>query len=321
MTGRDLRRCPMDRRRRSSTSIRSPTPRPTQLIVALHPGDDSRCTERGASPVRRHPALHRGSCRQAQRTTPRRGDHGGVPDTLYEALFARLRSSDDALLVVEAAALIGSRIDRALLSSVVELDTSESTDALRTSSRRAGCSQPWTRDSWRFRHELLREVAAELSPPSIRRRLHSRIADALVGVRPTRNPTGRWWHAITSKPSVSTRPHRPTSRRRPTLGSAAHSAKPAPTSPAQSSRSSGSTRAGRVISVRSPLASTRVPRLGGEGDAAPRPPPSSSGAFSCPAATSAMTTLRDLHVRCSLLRHARRSRPGNAVGRVRPRRT
>ena len=37
-----------------------------------------------------------------------------VPDTLYEALFARLRSSTNALLVVEAAALIGSRVDRRL---------------------------------------------------------------------------------------------------------------------------------------------------------------------------------------------------------------
>ena len=36
-------------------------------------------------------------------------------------------------------------------------------------------------DSWRFRHQLLREVAYELPPPSVRRILHSRVADALVG--------------------------------------------------------------------------------------------------------------------------------------------
>ena len=40
--------------------------------------------------------------------------------------------------------------------------------------------EPLGDGSWRFRHELLREVAAELSPPSVRRRLHSRVADALV---------------------------------------------------------------------------------------------------------------------------------------------
>ena len=45
-----------------------------------------------------------------------------VPDTLYETLFARLRSGKNTLPVVEAAALIGSRFDRALLSSVVDLD-------------------------------------------------------------------------------------------------------------------------------------------------------------------------------------------------------
>ncbi len=53
-----------------------------------------------------------------------------MPDTLYEALFARLRSSTNALFVVEAAALIGSRFDRRLLSSVVEMDKREVDDVL-----------------------------------------------------------------------------------------------------------------------------------------------------------------------------------------------
>ncbi|AGB26950.1 adenylate/guanylate cyclase family protein (plasmid) [Mycobacterium sp. JS623] len=102
-----------------------------------------------------------------------------VPDTLYEALFARLRSSTDALFVVEAAALIGSRFDRRLLSSVVELSKHQVDDVLQELGR-GRVLQPVGKDSWRFHHELLREVAAELSPPSLRRRLHSRIADALV---------------------------------------------------------------------------------------------------------------------------------------------
>ncbi len=94
-------------------------------------------------------------------------------------MFARLRSSTNALFVVEAAALIGSRFDRRLLSSVVEMRKSQVDDVLQQLGRgrvlrRAG------KDSWRFHHELLREVAAELSPPSLRRRLHSQIADALV---------------------------------------------------------------------------------------------------------------------------------------------
>jgi class 3 adenylate cyclase/tetratricopeptide (TPR) repeat protein len=102
-----------------------------------------------------------------------------VPDTLYEALFARLRSSTNALLVVEAAALIGSRFDRRLLSSVVEMGKREVDDVLQQLGR-GRVLRPVGKDSWGFQHELLREVAAELSPPSLRHRLHSRIADALV---------------------------------------------------------------------------------------------------------------------------------------------
>ena len=40
--------------------------------------------------------------------------------------------------------------------------------------------EPWGTDGWRFRHELLREVAAELAPPSVRRGLHAKVADVLV---------------------------------------------------------------------------------------------------------------------------------------------
>jgi class 3 adenylate cyclase len=106
-------------------------------------------------------------------------DSAQVPDTLYEALFARLQSSTDALLFVEAAALIGSRFDRRLLSSVVEMDKRQVDDVLNQLGR-GRVLQPAGKESWRFQHELLREVAAELSPPSLRRRLHSRIGDALV---------------------------------------------------------------------------------------------------------------------------------------------
>ena len=40
--------------------------------------------------------------------------------------------------------------------------------------------EPWGPDGWRFRHELLREVACELAPPSVRRGLHAKVAGALV---------------------------------------------------------------------------------------------------------------------------------------------
>ncbi len=102
-----------------------------------------------------------------------------MPDTLYETLVARLRSSRTSHLVVEAAALIGSHFDKSLLSYVVELSEREIDDLL-DELIRDRVFRPLGKHSWRFHHELLREVAAELSPPSVRRRLHNRIADALV---------------------------------------------------------------------------------------------------------------------------------------------
>ena len=65
--------------------------------------------------------------------------------------------------------------------------------------------EPWGTDTWRFRHELLREVAAELAPPSVRRGLHAKVADALIGDRRAASRTGGWSPATTSGPNGSTR--------------------------------------------------------------------------------------------------------------------
>ena len=105
----------------------------------------------------------------------------GVPDTLYEALFARLNSSTNALEVVEAAAIIGSRVERSILLSVMDLDERE-LDRVIGELVQGHVLEQLEPGSWRFRHELLRELAAELSPPSLRHRLHSRTADALASV-------------------------------------------------------------------------------------------------------------------------------------------
>ena len=115
------------------------------------------------------------------------GQSAQVPDTLYETLFARLQSGKNTLPVAEAAALIGSRFDRALLSSVVDLDERE-IDELLEELTRVRVLEPTDAGNWRFHHELLREVAAEVSPPTVRRRLHSRIADALVAASADANP-------------------------------------------------------------------------------------------------------------------------------------
>jgi class 3 adenylate cyclase len=103
-----------------------------------------------------------------------------VPDTLYEALFARLRTSDNAIPVVQAASTIGRDFDRKLLSLIVDISDDDFDAAIREleDAMVFEISGP---GQWRFRHELLREVAYELPPPSVRRGLHASVADALVG--------------------------------------------------------------------------------------------------------------------------------------------
>jgi class 3 adenylate cyclase/tetratricopeptide (TPR) repeat protein len=104
----------------------------------------------------------------------------GVPETLYEPLFARLQASPKVVPVVEAAAVVGRQIDRHLLSSVVGLSDDEVDDVI-DELEAALVLERWESSNLRFRHELLREVAAELAPPSVRRTLHAKVADALVG--------------------------------------------------------------------------------------------------------------------------------------------
>ena len=104
----------------------------------------------------------------------------GVPEALYEPLFARLRASANVVPVVEAAAVIGRQMDRGLLCAVVDLSDDEVDDVI-DELEDALVLEPWGTDNWRFRHELLREVAAELAPPSVRRGLHAKVADALIG--------------------------------------------------------------------------------------------------------------------------------------------
>ncbi|OBJ53708.1 adenylate/guanylate cyclase domain-containing protein [Mycobacterium asiaticum] len=105
----------------------------------------------------------------------------GVPEALYEPLFARLRASAQVVPVVEAAAVIGRYVDTGLLRSVVDMND-EDLDRVVGELAAAQVLEPWKADGWRFRHELLREVAAELAPPSVRRRLHARVGDALCSV-------------------------------------------------------------------------------------------------------------------------------------------
>lgn len=116
-----------------------------------------------------------------------------VPDSLYEALFARLRSSDRAALVVEAAAFIGRNVDRSLLLAVADPSVLPDFDDIMADLVADRVFERTDDDTWRFRHELLREVATELAPPSRRRHLHGRIADALMAATANGNP---YWSAV-----------------------------------------------------------------------------------------------------------------------------
>jgi class 3 adenylate cyclase/predicted ATPase len=153
-----------------------------QLITALHPG--VRADEQHA--IRERcvglPLYIEEVVAKLKQQPYDASNSRGVPDTLYEALFARLRPSQSAVRVVEAAAIIGSRIERGLLLSVVDLPEAE-VDAVIAELVSGHVLEPLGQDSFRFRHELLREVAEELSPPTLRRSLHSRIADALVSAQ------------------------------------------------------------------------------------------------------------------------------------------
>ena len=117
-----------------------------------------------------------------------------VPDSIYEALFARLRSSENAVRVVEAAAISGGRFDRDLLVSASEVDE-QGVDQVIEELVKGRVFIALDEKSFRFRHELLRELASELPPPTLRRRLHSRIADALASPHAPRNPD---WPLIAS---------------------------------------------------------------------------------------------------------------------------
>ena len=105
----------------------------------------------------------------------------GVPDVLYEPLLARLDAVAGAAAVAGTAAVIGSSFDRRVLADVLDIDAGEQQaglDAL-VAGGIIELSMPGDDDRFRFRHELLRDVAYELQPASVRQSLHGRVADAL----------------------------------------------------------------------------------------------------------------------------------------------
>ena len=204
-----------------------------------------------------------------------------VPDPLYEPLFARLLASPNVVPVVEAAAVIGRYVERGLLMAVAGLDEDDVEDVI-DELEDASVLEPWGSDSWRFRHELLREVAIELAPPTLRRGLHGRVADALVegaaGDPDWRLVATHYEHA-----ERSPMPPRHTSKRPPTPAAAAPSTKPGPTSLARSPNSRALRQGLTVTGARS--------HPDWNGVSSPRPPRD----------TKAPPSLRNLSAACSWL--------------------
>jgi class 3 adenylate cyclase/tetratricopeptide (TPR) repeat protein len=104
-----------------------------------------------------------------------------VPEILYEPLVARLNVSANGASVAGACAIIGREVDVEVLARVAELPAKDLDEAL--TALLGGLilerAEPGA-ERMRFRHELLRAVAYDLQPPSRRRDLHGRVADALL---------------------------------------------------------------------------------------------------------------------------------------------
>jgi class 3 adenylate cyclase len=113
---------------------------------------------------------------------------GSVPAALYEPLVARLYTTPTALPVAAAAAAAGQEVDRSLLAATITLPAEELESTLQALLDTHILELVAGRlDRYQFRHELLREVAYELQPPSWRRKVHSRLCDLL-----TREEPGDW---------------------------------------------------------------------------------------------------------------------------------
>jgi class 3 adenylate cyclase/tetratricopeptide (TPR) repeat protein len=113
---------------------------------------------------------------------------GSVPNVLYEPLVARLYATPMALQVAATAAAAGQEVDRSLLVATMTIPEEELDSTLRdlvdAQILESVARHP---DRYQFRHELLREVAYELQPPSWRRKIHSRLCDFL-----DRDEPGDW---------------------------------------------------------------------------------------------------------------------------------
>ena len=106
-----------------------------------------------------------------------------VPATLQASLLARFDRLGSAREIVQVASVIGRTFDLDLVTAVAGLSTERVLAALWRVAE-AGLmiapSQPSPTSEWTFKHALIQESAYSTLLHSVRRQLHSRVADLLV---------------------------------------------------------------------------------------------------------------------------------------------
>jgi DNA-binding CsgD family transcriptional regulator/tetratricopeptide (TPR) repeat protein len=131
-----------------------------------------------------------------------------VPPTVRDAVGARLaRAAPGARAAVEAAAVIGARVDRALLSAVLATSGNSADDCLAT-----GIVVAEGHD-FRFRHELARMAVEAGIAPHRKRSLHARVLAAL-GERAVADPVVLAHHADGAGDARAVLWHAPVAARR-----------------------------------------------------------------------------------------------------------
>jgi predicted ATPase/DNA-binding CsgD family transcriptional regulator len=110
----------------------------------------------------------------------------GVPSTVRDAVLARAaRLSSSARSLLEAAAVIGNRVEPWLLSKIIGENTSGAEECL------AGGMLQVQGDVYAFRNELARQTILEIIPPERKLALHRMILSVLKESPETRNDLAR----------------------------------------------------------------------------------------------------------------------------------
>jgi DNA-binding CsgD family transcriptional regulator len=111
---------------------------------------------------------------------------GGIPSTVRDAVLARAgRLSAPAHALLEAAAVIGFRVEPWLLSNIIGADSTSIAECI------AGGMLQVQGDDYAFRHELARQTILETISPDKKLALHRRILSELKAAPQTRNDLAR----------------------------------------------------------------------------------------------------------------------------------